>query len=183
MNCRPRRASSVATARQCSSRAYPVLADDRVRWVGDPVAFVVAETQAQAADAAEMIAVDYEEPLPAVDIHRQRQLSLVRRRSGTVAPDNISFVELIGDKAATDAAFAKRRAHSEAPLRHQPRDRRHDGAARRGRRLHAGGRPLHHSLAGAARASLSQRTGEKVLKVAGEQSPRSSPAIPAAASA
>src|SRR5438552_18570134 len=44
---------------------YPILAEDRVRWVGDSIAFVVAETVAQALDAAEMIAVDYEE-LPAV---------------------------------------------------------------------------------------------------------------------
>src|SRR4249920_209845 len=44
---------------------YPVLAEDRVRWVGDCVAFVVAETIAQAMDAAELIEVDYE-PLPAV---------------------------------------------------------------------------------------------------------------------
>src|SRR5262249_60719753 len=44
---------------------YPILAEDRVRWVGDGVAFVVAETVAQALDAAEMISVDYEE-MPAV---------------------------------------------------------------------------------------------------------------------
>src|SRR5581483_2304625 len=42
---------------------YPALAQERVRWVGDYVAFVVAETYLQAADAAEMITVDYE-PLP-----------------------------------------------------------------------------------------------------------------------
>src|ERR1700693_2445205 len=44
---------------------YPILAEDRVRWVGDYVAFVVAETVAQAMDAAELIAVDFE-PLPSV---------------------------------------------------------------------------------------------------------------------
>jgi carbon-monoxide dehydrogenase large subunit len=44
---------------------YPVLAEDRVRWVGDCVAFVVAETVAQAMDAAELVQVDYQE-LPAV---------------------------------------------------------------------------------------------------------------------
>src|SRR5215813_11434411 len=44
---------------------YPALVRDRVRWVGDYVAFVVAETRLQAMDAAELIAVDYE-PLPAV---------------------------------------------------------------------------------------------------------------------
>ena len=85
---------------------YPVLAEDRVRWVGDPVAFVVAETTAQAPDAAEMIAVDYE-PLPAVVSTAE---ATAARRAAKVwegCPDNISFVELIGDKAATDAAFAK----------------------------------------------------------------------------
>src|SRR6266481_5708466 len=44
---------------------YPALVRDRVRWVGDYVAFVVAETRVQAMDAAERIAVDYE-PLPAI---------------------------------------------------------------------------------------------------------------------
>src|SRR5436190_8590912 len=43
---------------------YPALAQDRVRFVGDYVAFVVAESQHQALDAAERIAVDYE-PLAA----------------------------------------------------------------------------------------------------------------------
>src|SRR5208282_2631533 len=44
---------------------YPALAEDRVRMIGDYVAFVVAETYFQAADAAELIEVDYE-PLPAI---------------------------------------------------------------------------------------------------------------------
>src|SRR3954470_3456481 len=39
---------------------YPALVKDRVRWVGDYVAFVVAEGLHQAMDAAELIAVDYE---------------------------------------------------------------------------------------------------------------------------
>ena len=84
---------------------YPVLAEDRVRWVGDCVAFVVADTVAQAMDAAELINVDYE-PLPAV--------VTTADASKPGAPqvwdgckDNICFVELIGDKAAVDAAFGK----------------------------------------------------------------------------
>ena len=84
---------------------YPVLAEDRVRWVGDCVAFVVAETVAQAMDAAELINVDYE-PLPAV--------VTTADASKPGAPqvwdgckDNICFVELIGDKPAVDSAFAK----------------------------------------------------------------------------
>ena len=43
----------------------PALAVDRVRWVGDPVAVVVARTAAEARDAAELVAVDID-PLPAV---------------------------------------------------------------------------------------------------------------------
>src|SRR6202049_3877219 len=42
---------------------YPALVRERVRWVGDYVAFVVAETSAQAIDAAERIGVDYR-PVP-----------------------------------------------------------------------------------------------------------------------
>jgi carbon-monoxide dehydrogenase large subunit len=85
--------------------AYPVLAEDRVRWVGDPVAFVVAETAAQAADAAEMIEIDYE-PLPAV-VSTAKATEPGAAKVWDGCADNIGFVELLGDKAATDAAFAK----------------------------------------------------------------------------
>jgi len=85
--------------------AYPVLAEDRVRWIGDPVAFIVAETTAQAQDAAEMVAVDYE-PLPAV-VSTAKAVEPGNPKVWDGCADNISFVELIGDKAATDAAFAK----------------------------------------------------------------------------
>src|SRR5580692_423260 len=44
---------------------FPALVKDRVRWVGDYVAFVIAEKLHQAADAAELIEVDYE-TLPSV---------------------------------------------------------------------------------------------------------------------
>ena len=51
----------------------PLIVSDRVRHVGDRVAFVVAETLAQARDAAELVEVDYE-PLPAlVNIEEQQQ--------------------------------------------------------------------------------------------------------------
>jgi carbon-monoxide dehydrogenase large subunit len=84
---------------------YPILAEDRVRWVGDCVAFVVAETVAQAFDAAEMIAVNYEE-LPAVTSTADAPKPGAPRVWDD-CPDNICFVELIGDKAATDAAVAR----------------------------------------------------------------------------
>jgi carbon-monoxide dehydrogenase large subunit len=84
---------------------YPILAEDRVRWVGDSVAFVIAETVEQAFDAAEMISVDYEE-LPAVTSTAEAPKPGAPRVWDD-CPDNICFVELIGDKAAVDAAFAR----------------------------------------------------------------------------
>ncbi|MEJ0074502.1 MAG: xanthine dehydrogenase family protein molybdopterin-binding subunit [Alphaproteobacteria bacterium] len=83
---------------------YPALAQDRVRWVGDYVAFVVAETYAQAVDAAELIEVDYE-PLPSVSSTADAVASDAPRVWDD-CPDNICFVHLAGDKAAADAAFA-----------------------------------------------------------------------------
>ena len=82
---------------------YP-LARDRVRYVGDAVAVVIAETREQARDAAEMVVVDYEE-LPAVG-------SSTRAVAGGAplvhddAPDNVCYDWHLGDKAAVDAAFA-----------------------------------------------------------------------------
>jgi carbon-monoxide dehydrogenase large subunit len=84
---------------------HPALADGVVRHVGDPVAFVVAETAAAARDAAELIAVDYETEPANTDLARAME-------PGTplVWPDaanNVAFDWQIGDKAATDALFAK----------------------------------------------------------------------------
>ena len=84
---------------------YPALAQERVRWVGDYVAFVIAETYEQAADAAELIEVDYE-PLPAVTSTADAAAPGAPRVWDD-CPDNICFVHLAGDKAAADAAFAR----------------------------------------------------------------------------
>jgi carbon-monoxide dehydrogenase large subunit len=84
---------------------YPILAEDQVRWVGDCVAFVVAETVAQALDAVEMISVGYEE-LPAVTSTAEAPKPGAPR-VWDECPDNICFVELIGDKAAVDAACSR----------------------------------------------------------------------------
>jgi len=84
---------------------YPALVKDRARFVGDYVAFVVAERYAQALDAAELIAVDYE-PLPACASTAEATApGAPRVWEGCL--DNIGFVQLFGDKAATDAAFAR----------------------------------------------------------------------------
>ena len=84
---------------------YPALVKDRVRWVGDYVAFVVAETYHQAADAAELIEVDYE-PLPAI-VSTADAIAPGAPLVFDDCPNNICFVHLEGDKAATDAAFAR----------------------------------------------------------------------------
>ena len=84
---------------------YPALVKDRVRWVGDYVAFVIAATRDQAADAAELIAVDYD-PLPAV-VSTAEALEPDAPRVWDDSPDNASFTYLEGDKAAADAAFAR----------------------------------------------------------------------------
>jgi carbon-monoxide dehydrogenase large subunit len=84
---------------------YPALVKDRVRFVGDYVAFVAAESYHQALDAAELVAVDYE-PLPAC-ASTAEALGSGAPRVWDGCPDNIGFVQLFGDKAATEAAFAK----------------------------------------------------------------------------
>jgi carbon-monoxide dehydrogenase large subunit len=84
---------------------HPGLVRARVRYVGDPVALVVAESAALAKDAAELVVVDYE-PLPAVT----DTASAARPGAPAVwdeCPDNVSNVWEIGDRAATDAAFAR----------------------------------------------------------------------------
>ncbi|MGH6946751.1 MAG: xanthine dehydrogenase family protein molybdopterin-binding subunit, partial [Kiloniellales bacterium] len=83
----------------------PLLNGRFVRFVGDPVAFVVAETANQARDAAELIEIDYE-PLPAV-------VSLAEVSAGRApairpdCPDNRCFHFELGDAAAVEAGFAK----------------------------------------------------------------------------
>ena len=84
---------------------YMPLAADKVRWIGDPVAFVVAETVAAAMDAAERIEVDYD-PLPAI-VHSEDALAPGAPAVWDDCADNIAFVFTAGDAAATDAAFAR----------------------------------------------------------------------------
>jgi carbon-monoxide dehydrogenase large subunit len=84
---------------------HPPLARERVRWVGEPVAFVVAESAHQAADAAEAIAVDCE-PLPAI-VSTAEALAPGAPRVWPEAADNIAFVHVEGDKEKTDRTFAE----------------------------------------------------------------------------
>ncbi len=83
---------------------HPPLAVDRVRYVGQEVAVVVAQSRAQAKEAAALVAVDYE-PLPAV-----ASLAAARATGAPLvweqAEGNLCYDWEVGDKAATDAAFA-----------------------------------------------------------------------------
>ena len=78
------------------------LAVDRVRYVGDPVAVVIAETLAQTEDAADLVRIDYE-PLPSVTSTAE---AIGGAPVWDECPDNVSNLFEAGDKAATDAAFA-----------------------------------------------------------------------------
>jgi len=82
--------------------AHPALAQGKVRYVGDHVAVVIAETLAEARDGAEKIIVDYE-VLPAVIDTAGAQAAKTQLHD--VAPRNTVFEWAIGDKAATEAAF------------------------------------------------------------------------------
>jgi carbon-monoxide dehydrogenase large subunit len=85
--------------------AHPVLAQAKVRHVGDPVAMVIAETRAAARDAAELVEVDYDE-LPAV-VDAVDALASGRPQVHDEAPGNLCYDWEFGDGAAADEAFAK----------------------------------------------------------------------------
>jgi aerobic carbon-monoxide dehydrogenase large subunit len=84
--------------------AYPALAHGKALYVGDPVAVVIADTYAEAKDAAEKIVVDYG-VLPAV-VDTASASKPGQPQVHSLAPNNTVYNWHIGDKVATDAAFA-----------------------------------------------------------------------------
>ncbi len=80
------------------------LMTDKVRYVGDPVAFVVAETLAQARDAAEAVVVDID-PLPAVTDPEQAAKPGAPQLYDHI-PNNVALDYHFGDTAKVEAAFA-----------------------------------------------------------------------------
>ncbi|MDD1536559.1 MULTISPECIES: xanthine dehydrogenase family protein molybdopterin-binding subunit [unclassified Bradyrhizobium] len=85
--------------------AWPAMAPETVRFVGQAVAVVIAESKNLARDAAEAVVVDYEE-LPAVaDV--QAAIKSGAPQLHPEAPGNQVYDWVIGDEGATDAAFAK----------------------------------------------------------------------------
>jgi carbon-monoxide dehydrogenase large subunit len=81
---------------------HPILANGKVRYVGDHVAMVVAETLEQAKNAAELVEVNYDVLPAVVDVRQARTATALH----TEAPDNHCYKWAIGEKAAVDAAFA-----------------------------------------------------------------------------
>ena len=79
------------------------LAIDAARYVGDPVAIVIAESQSAASDGAEAVEVDWE-VLPSVT-STEKAAAKGSPQIHEVAPGNVAFTWQIGDAAATDAAF------------------------------------------------------------------------------
>jgi carbon-monoxide dehydrogenase large subunit len=84
---------------------HPALAQGKVRHAGDPVVMVVAETGAQAREAARLVEVHYY-PLPAV-AHLRAAVAPGAPQVWDEAPGNLCFDWHLGDAAVTDAAFAR----------------------------------------------------------------------------
>ncbi len=84
---------------------HPALATEKVRYVGDHVAVVIAESLNQARDAAELVAVDYEALPAAVDVAAAQNPG--QPQIHAEAPNNTVYEWHLGDKEAVDAAFAQ----------------------------------------------------------------------------
>jgi carbon-monoxide dehydrogenase large subunit len=91
-----------------SPLSYPpqfALTSDRARYVGDPVAFIVAETVEIAKDAAEIIDINYK-VLPAV-VDTSKAMAPESPQLWEEVPQNFLFQAQVGDKVKTDEAFTK----------------------------------------------------------------------------
>jgi carbon-monoxide dehydrogenase large subunit len=84
---------------------FGLLAKDVVRFVGDPIVAVIADTRAQAEDAAELVHIDYDDETAVTDA--KIALSEGSPTLWPDAPGNLAFVVERGDKEATESAFTK----------------------------------------------------------------------------
>jgi carbon-monoxide dehydrogenase large subunit len=81
---------------------HPILAHDKVRYVGDHVVMVVAETLEEAKNAAELVTVEYDVLSAVVDVRDASSAAALH----DAAPNNHCYKWAIGDKSQVDAAFA-----------------------------------------------------------------------------
>ncbi len=93
---------------------YPILTSHVVRHVGDAVAFVVADTVAQARDAIEAIEINWT-PLPAV-VGAANAVKEGAPQVWAEHPGNVLFDTSLGDKKAVEAAFSKAHAIAEVSI-------------------------------------------------------------------
>ena len=84
-----------------ASPKRPLLAKEHVRFVGEPIALVIANTIQNAKDAAELIEVDYD------DLPVSTELKKSKYTIHPEAPENVAFEWHLGDKNKTDAIFEK----------------------------------------------------------------------------
>jgi len=101
---RPSAEANATTGERFAFAPQPLLASGKVRYVGEPVALIVAETRAQALDAVEQVVVDYG-PLPAMTTAADALAPGAPEISPEV-PGNLCFDWRTGDSAAVLAAFA-----------------------------------------------------------------------------
>jgi carbon-monoxide dehydrogenase large subunit len=83
----------------------PVLAHGRVRFVGEPVALVVGSSPSAAQDAADLVAIEYEDLPVVVDPKAALQAGAAQLHEDV--PGNMPFEYEAGDRAGTEAAFEK----------------------------------------------------------------------------
>ncbi|HUA56572.1 MAG TPA: xanthine dehydrogenase family protein molybdopterin-binding subunit [Candidatus Sulfotelmatobacter sp.] len=102
---RPTAEANVQTGEPFAFAPQPLLAVGKVRFAGEPVALVIAETLAQAVEAAELVAVDYD-PLPAVTTAAAARAQGAPLISDEV-PGNLCLDWRTGDHDAAAAAFAR----------------------------------------------------------------------------
>ena len=118
-----------------------ILATDSVKWTGEGVAAVVAETAGQAVDALDAIQVDYE-PLPAiVDAEKATQPGAPQLHDN--APNNVVFEWTVGDKDGHRGGPRGRRGRRQAAPRQPSPDPEPDGGPRRHRLVQPGHRRVH----------------------------------------
>ena len=119
---------------------HPLLALDKVRYVGDPVAVIVAETYQQAKDAGEALEVDYERAGPGRVRRRRPRCRRAGPRRGRQQPDlRLGAGRQGGDRRRLRQCGP---CHPDRPGQ-QPAGPQRDGAARRGRPLRQRQRQLH----------------------------------------
>ena len=101
---RPSAEANVQTGEKFAFAPHPLLAEGKVRYVGEPVALIIAETRMRALDAADRVVVDYA-PLPAMTNATAARAAGSPEISPEV-PGNVCLDWHTGDAAAVDAAFA-----------------------------------------------------------------------------